>query len=129
MRLLNDKEKVTLINKGIEPPFSGKYYEFNEDGIYLCRQCGTPLYSYSSEDKFNSDCGWPSFDDSLKGAVKQMLDADGRRAEIVCATCGGHLGHVFKGEGFTEKNTRHCVNSLSLEFRNSPNEKDLKQNC
>ena len=112
---LNQEEQRVILNKGTEAPFSGKFYEHKEDGIYTCRQCNTPLYT--SNDKFNSGCGWPSFDDDIMGSVKRILDADGRRVEIVCNSCGGHLGHVFEGEGMTAKNTRHCVNSVSIDFK------------
>ena len=111
---LNDEEKNVIENKGTEYPFSGKYNDFEEKGIFICKKCNTPLYK--SEDKFKSGCGWPSFDDELKGAVKRVPDKDGRRVEIVCASCGGHLGHVFEGERLTSKDTRHCVNSISLNF-------------
>jgi peptide methionine sulfoxide reductase msrA/msrB len=111
---LNKEEIQVIINKGTQQPFLGKYYRHNEDGIYTCKQCDKPLYKSNS--KFESSGGWPSFDDEIKGAVKRVLDADGRRVEIVCANCGGHLGHVFEGEQFTAKNTRHCVNSISLNF-------------
>ncbi|MCH9740827.1 MAG: bifunctional methionine sulfoxide reductase B/A protein [Epsilonproteobacteria bacterium] len=111
---LSVEEKNILVNKGTERAFSGKYVTHKEDGTYLCKLCKTPLFI--STDKFSSHCGWPSFDDAIKGAVKQVPDRDGRRTEILCANCGGHLGHIFKGEGFTAKNQRFCVNSLSLDF-------------
>ncbi|QOY54677.1 bifunctional methionine sulfoxide reductase B/A protein [Candidatus Sulfurimonas marisnigri] len=111
---LSDEEKYVLLNKGTQRPFVGKYTDITESGVYSCKICETPLYK--SDDKFKSNCGWPSFDDAIPGSVKRVPDADGRRVEIVCAKCGGHLGHVFEGEGYTDKNTRHCVNSISLEF-------------
>ena len=111
---LNDEEKYVIENKGTEYPFTGKYNDFYEEGIFTCKKCNTPLYK--SQDKFKSGCGWPSFDDEITGAVKRVPDRDGRRVEIVCASCGGHLGHVFEGEELTAKNTRHCVNSISLNF-------------
>ena len=114
---LSEFEKYVIEEKGTERAFSGKYYDFNEDGIYRCKKCGAELFK--SESKFSSGTGWPSFDDAIDGAVKEIPDSDGMRTEIVCAKCGAHLGHVFKGEGFTDKNTRHCVNSVSLEFEKS----------
>lgn len=111
---LTDQERAVIIGKQTEAPFTGEYDEFFQKGMYICRQCGNPLYS--SEAKFKSGCGWPSFDDEVKGSVKRIPDPDGLRTEIVCARCGGHLGHVFIGEGYTQKDMRHCVNSLSIKF-------------
>lgn len=111
---LTPMEKHIIIDKGTEMPFSGKYNDFDEEGIYRCKRCESPLFK--SEAKFHSGSGWPSFDDTIPEAVSEVPDKDGYRTEIVCAKCGAHLGHVFKGEGFTDKDTRHCVNSLSLDF-------------
>ena len=114
MNKLNRAEEWVIVHKGTEPPFSGEYDKFFQDGTYVCRRCNAPLYR--SDSKFNSGCGWPAFDAELEGAVKRLPDPDGMRIEIECAACKGHLGHVFVGEGFTPTNTRHCVNSLSLRF-------------
>ncbi len=111
---LSAEEKRVILHKGTEAPFIGQYTDHFEEGVYSCKQCGTALYTSTS--KFHSGCGWPSFDQEIPGRVKKLLDADGRRTEIVCANCDGHLGHVFYGEGFTAKDTRHCVNSISMDF-------------
>ena len=112
---LTKEQKSVLHDKATEAPFTGKYLDNKEVGMYNCANCNATLFS--SDTKFDSGSGWPSFDDEIKGAVKRVPDKDGRRTEIVCASCGGHLGHVFEGEGFTAKNTRHCVNSISLNFQ------------
>ncbi len=116
IKKLNSEEVEILVNKGTEKPFSGKYNDFYEKGLYVCKACENPLFK--STDKFSSNCGWPSFDDEITGSLKKIPDYSlGRvRTEIICSKCNGHLGHVFEGENFTEKNVRHCVNSISLKF-------------
>ena len=113
-RNLTKEEERVIVNKGTEAPYIGKYTNNTAKGIYICKRCSKALYT--SESKFKSDCGWPSFDQEIKGAVKRVADSDGMRTEIVCANCKAHLGHVFLGEGLTAKNTRHCVNSISMVF-------------
>jgi len=111
---LNQEEQSVILHKGTERPFSGKFVDHHDEGIYTCRQCGAALFPSSA--KFDSRSGWPSFDEAIEEAVREVPDADGRRVEIVCADCGGHLGHVFHGEQMTAKDIRHCVNSISLDF-------------
>lgn len=111
---LNDAEEHVILRKGTERPFTGKYTDWKAQGTFICRRCNLPIYH--SNNKFDSRCGWPSFDEHLEESVERVPDADGRRTEIICANCHGHLGHVFEGEGFTPKDTRHCVNSISMRF-------------
>ncbi len=111
---LTPQEKQVIIYKATEAPYTGKLLYNKESGVYTCKYCNAPLFK--SDSKFESHCGWPSFDDEIPGAVKKIPDTDGKRTEIICANCGGHLGHIFYGEGFTDKNRRYCVNSISLNF-------------
>jgi len=114
MNTLTAEEEDIIVHKSTEEPFTGEYDSFYKDGTFLCRRCNSPLFT--SKSKFDSGCGWPAFDENFPDAVKRILDEDGHRNEIRCANCDGHLGHVFEGEELTEKNTRHCVNSLSIRF-------------
>ena len=118
---LNSEEERVIVDKATEPPFTGEYDNFYQDGIYICRRCNTPLFS--SKSKFNSGCGWPSFDEYYPNAIRHVPDPDGIRVEIECANCNAHLGHEFLGEGLTDKNRRECVNSLSIRF--IPKDKEL----
>ena len=111
---LTPEEERVIVRRGTERPFSGEYETNFKPGVYICKRCDSPLFR--SEDKFDAHCGWPSFDDEIPGTVKRIPDPDGERVEIECANCHAHLGHVFVGEGFTQKDTRHCVNSISLKF-------------
>jgi len=111
---LTPEERFVIESKGTERPFTGEYDDFYDKGVYVCRRCEAELYR--SDDKFDAHCGWPAFDQEIPGAVNRLPDPDGMRIEVECTNCGGHLGHVFLGEGFTPTNARHCVNSLSMKF-------------
>ena len=121
--ILTPQQQYVIINKGTDRAFTGDYYDKTDKGLYICRQCNAPLYE--STDKFESHCGWPSFDQEIKGSVIRVPDADGQRVEIICSNCKGHLGHVFVGEGFTDKDTRHCVNTSSIQFIPADKVKDV----
>jgi methionine-R-sulfoxide reductase len=121
---LTQEEKHVIEDKGTERPFTGEYDNFYKPGMYVCRKCDNPLYT--SKTKFDAGCGWPAFDDHIAGSVTQIPDPDGSRTEIQCAKCGGHLGHIFTGEHLTDKNTRHCVNSLSIKFIPDPSADEAK---
>jgi len=123
---LTPEEKKVIEDKGTEAPFTGEYDNFYKEGTFICRKCNAPLFS--SKSKFNAGCGWPAFDENFPNAVKRMRDSDGKRTEIICDHCDGHLGHIFEGEHFTDKNTRHCVNSLSIRFLPEGEEIPLLQN-
>ena len=112
-KLTKDEERI-IVHKGTEMPFSGGYEKETREGVYVCKRCDAPLYR--SSDKFDAQCGWPSFDQEIEGAIKKVKDSDGERTEVLCARCGAHLGHVFYGEGFTKKDTRYCINSISMKF-------------
>lgn len=112
-KLTKDEERI-IVHKGTEMPFSGEYEKETREGVYVCKRCDAPLYR--SSDKFDAQCGWPSFDQEIEGAIKKVKDSDGERTEVLCARCGAHLGHVFYGEGFTKKDTRYCINSISMKF-------------
>ena len=112
-KLTKDEERI-IVHKGTEIPFSGEYEKETREGVYVCKRCDAPLYR--SSDKFDAQCGWPSFDQEIEGTIKKVKDSDGERTEVLCARCGAHLGHVFYGEGFTKKDTRYCINSISMKF-------------
>ncbi|MFL6309577.1 MAG: methionine-R-sulfoxide reductase [Nitrososphaera sp.] len=118
---LTPEQERVMVHRATEAPFSGEYDNFYDEGTFICRRCNSPLFS--SKSKFNAGCGWPSFDDSFPNAIKRVSDPDGMRTEIECKNCGAHLGHEFIGEGLTYKNTRNCVNSLSIHF--IPNHEEL----